>query len=142
MKLTIKVKKEVDVQTLLVKAGVRYWEDATVNGVEDEDGSLIPCREGDYWCPIINIDSGLITNWAQGVTANIHYKVCDDGTYELKDTDWNTVAAIEDDYVPNIMCIDDKGYGDYIIMKVDETGQILNWHKKPPIKDFMKKADD
>jgi hypothetical protein len=23
---------------LIVEAGVRYWEDATVNGVEDKDG--------------------------------------------------------------------------------------------------------
>lgn len=141
MKLTIKVKKDVDIQTLWVKAGVRYWEDATVNDVEDENGDLIPCREGDYWCPIINIDNGIITNWTQGVTANIHYKVCDDGTYKLKDSDCNTVV-IREDYVPKILCIDDNGYGDYIIMKIDENGQILNWHKNPPIKDFIKKADD
>jgi len=44
MKRTIKVEKEVDIKTLHVQANVRYWEDATVNGVEDEEGTLMPCR--------------------------------------------------------------------------------------------------
>lgn len=30
---------------LKVEAGVRYWEDATVNGIEDVDGALIPCKK-------------------------------------------------------------------------------------------------
>jgi hypothetical protein len=34
-----------------VSAGVRYWEDATVNGTEDADGTLIPARKGDTWAP-------------------------------------------------------------------------------------------
>ena len=138
MKITIKVKikKEVDIKTLWVEAGVRYWENATVNGIEDENGKLIPCRDGEYWCPIIDIDNGIITNWEKGVTAKIHYKVCDDGSYYLKDADHNTVLSIVENYVPDILCIDDNGYGDYIIMNVDENGQIKNWHKNPPIKEF------
>lgn len=38
MKITIKVKKEFEVKYLKAKCGVRYWEDATVNGEEDKDG--------------------------------------------------------------------------------------------------------
>ena len=37
MKATIKNKKEIDVRYLKVDAGVRYWEDADVNGVPDID---------------------------------------------------------------------------------------------------------
>jgi hypothetical protein len=62
--------------------------------------------------------------------------VCDDGSYYLKDADHNTVLSITENYVPDILCIDDKGYGDYIIMNVDENGQIEHWHKNPPIKEF------
>ncbi|MEN9656319.1 MAG: hypothetical protein RL311_1295, partial [Bacteroidota bacterium] len=51
MKHTIKVDKEVEIKTLVVKAAVRYYEDATVNGIEDVEGNLIPCKEGDLWCP-------------------------------------------------------------------------------------------
>ena len=140
--ITVKMKKEVDIRSLRVKAGVRYWEDATVDGIEDANGSLIPCRIGDYWCPIIDIDSGIVTNWKNGVSANIHYKVCDDGIYELKDVDGNVVASIENDYVPDILCIEDNGYGDYIIINIDGNGQISNWHKNPPIKEFIKNANN
>lgn len=135
MKKVIKVNKEVEIKTLHVVAGARYWEDATVNGVEDEKGDLIPCRDGDYWKPIIDIDNGIITNWTKGTTADIHYKVCDDGNYYLKDAEGNTVLSIIDDYVPKIMCPGGNGYGDYIIMKVDGEGNIENW--VPLIKDFV-----
>lgn len=70
MKAKIKIEKEVELKTLSVKAGVRYWEDAEVNGVEDTDGTLIPCRNGDDWCPEIDIETGRILNWEQGKTAN------------------------------------------------------------------------
>lgn len=133
MKTSISVKKEVEVKTLIVSAGVRYWEDATVNGVEDEDGSLIPCREGEYWCPEIDLDTGVITNWIQGVTADIHYKVCDDGNYRIADADGNVVFEKEG-YVVDMMCPEENGYGDYIIMKVDESGRIANW--KPSLEGF------
>jgi len=37
------------------------------------------------------------------------------------------VLSIENDYVPEIMCPKENGYGDYIIMIVDENGKIENW---------------
>lgn len=126
MIVTIKVEKEVDVKTLSVKAGVRYWEDATVDGVEDTEGTLIPCRDGRYWCPEIDINNGEILNWKRGVKADVHYKVCDDGTYNLKDSDGVIVSEI-DGYVPSTMCPKGKGYGDYIKMDIDENGMIANW---------------
>lgn len=127
MKTTIKIEKEVELKTLIVHAGVRYWEDATVNDVKDEEGDLIPCRVGDEWKPIIDIDSGIITNWKQGTRADIHYKVCDCCGWELLDEKGNSVLSAEDGYVPNTLCPADKGCGDYIIMIVDENGKIEDW---------------
>lgn len=138
MKVKISTKKEADAVYLKVQAGVRYWEDASVNGEEDEEGDLIPCRDGDYWCPVINIDTGFIKNWPIGVTADIHYKVCDDGNYTIVDKDYITIAE-KDGYVPDTMCPEDEGYGDYIIMKVDGNGQIENW--KFNINDFLENED-
>ena len=135
MKATVKVEKEVELKTLLVEAGVRYWEDATVNGVEDADGNLIPCRRGDLWCPIIDIDTGVITNWEKGVRADVHYKVCDAGSYYLQDAEGNTILLIEDGYVPKMMCPKESGYGDYIIMLVDENGKIEGF--KPTLDGFI-----
>lgn len=133
MKTIVETTKEVDAKILKVSAGVRYWEDARVNGVEDEEGDLIPCRNDDCWEPEIDIDAGQIINWKQGVTADIHYKVCDDGKYKVYDSDGNLVLQKEY-YVPELMCPADKGYGDYIIMKVDENGFIQGW--KPTFNEF------
>lgn len=124
--ITIKTKEKKEVKTLNVSAGVRYWEDTEVNGIEDTEGTLIPCRNGDNWCPIIDIETGTITNWKSGTVADVHYKVCDDGTYELLDAMGVIVKSI-DGYVPEIMCPGGQGFGDYIIMKIDEKGKIANW---------------
>jgi len=137
MKVTIA--KEVEVKYLQAKCGVRYWEDAEVNGVEDEDGALIPCRNGEDWEPLIELDSGKILNWKAGVTAKIHYKVCDAGEYILLDEQRQKVVEIEG-YVPDIMCPGDSGFGDYVIMNVDENGVIENW--KPTFEEFELKEDN
>lgn len=135
MQVEIKVPRVVELKTLHVEAQVRYWEDTNVNGVEDtEDGDNIPCKEGDLWKPIIDLDSGKILNWEQGKTASVHYKVCDAGSYYLKDEKGETVLSIEDNYVPRMLCPKENGYGDYIIMDIDETGQIAGW--KPTLDGF------
>ena len=139
MKAEIKVKKEVEIKTLVIHANVRYWEDATINGESDEEGSLVPCKDGDLWKPVIDIDSGIIQNCDKGNKASIHFKVCDEGCYYLQDEEGNTVLSIEENYVPKIACPKGKGYGDYIIMDIDENGQIENW--KPNIDDFMGDED-
>jgi len=136
MKFKIKKEVEVEIKTLHIRAGVRYWEDATVNGIEDEEGTLIPCRvaDEDDWFPVIDIESGKITNWKQGITADIHYKLCDDGNYYLLDEN-NEQVLHKNGYVPDCLAIEDSGYGDYIIIKVDENGLINNW--KFNISDFI-----
>jgi len=140
MKTKIKVEKEVELKTLIVHAEVRYWEDAEVNNVEDENGDLIPCRVGDSWKPIIDIDNGIITNWEEGKIAKIHYKVCDCCGWELLDNDGNIVLSSEDGYVPKTLCPAENGYGDYIIMYVDEKGIIQDWEFE--INDFTLEEED
>lgn len=134
MKAEILVKQEVDIKTCEIKAKVRYWEDATINGVEDTEGDLTPCREGDLWAPIIDVETGRILNWKQGVKASVHFKVCDCGSYYLKDAVGNVVLSIEGDYVPHGLVPGD--YGDYIIMDISEDGIITNWPKNPSFEDF------
>jgi hypothetical protein len=124
--LEITETRTVNATKLKVDADVRYWEDATVNGVEDEDGALIPLRVGDAWCPTINIDEGTIENWPAGTTASIHYKVCDAGVYGLISEDGEMLVS-KDGYVPSILSPGGSGYGDYIIMNVDERGKIEGW---------------
>lgn len=134
MKITLKIEKEFDAKFLQVEAGVRYWEDASVNGKEDTEGDLIPCRIDDDWCPIIELETGKIINWEIGKTADIHYKVCDDGKYILQDENRDHIKSVQD-YVISDLAIGESGYGDYIIMKVDENGMIEGW--SPTLEDFQ-----
>lgn len=118
----------MEIKYLLVKAHVRYWEDSTINGVEDtENGENTPCKQGEMWCPKIDIATGIIQNWEIGKTASIHYKVADCCGWELLDKSNSVILSQEDGYVPRTLCPAENGYGDYIIMNVDEKGQIEKW---------------
>lgn len=121
---------------LIVDARVRYWEDSTVNGVEDtEDGDMIPLKDGDSWKPIIHLATGQILNWPEGTTADVHYKVCDDGDYWLGDADGTKRFKWRGSYVPDrFLCMGDQGFGDYIIFDVRADGQIAEWSF--PVIDF------
>lgn len=115
-----------------VDARVRYWEDANVNGVEDADGK-IPLRDGYSWRPVIELSSGRVKDWPNGTSADIHYKVCDDGDYWLLDGGGTRIAKYDGNgYVPCILCVDDDGYGDYIILNIRDDGLIIGW-KEPAI---------
>ena len=115
---------------LIVEAVVRYWEDATVNGREDEHGELMPCRSGDKWCATIDLETGRILDWPQGTTADLNYKVCDEGKYWLADSEGKRIAKWKDCYVPDrLLCIGDFGAGDYISLKIDGCGAIRGWRK-------------
>lgn len=158
MKLTINKPTDFEAKYLKVDAGVRYWEDTVINGVQDTDceetdGSpKMPCAENigerhgvlrgnDWrWRPVIDIDNGVIVNWIKGTTARVHYKVCDDGVYTITDKDDNGIVSY-DGYVPNIMCPADDGFGDYIIMCIDADGKIENWNKEL-IKELVKEEED
>lgn len=139
MKTKVKVWKEIEVVTLEISAGARYWEDSEVNGVQDDNGDLIPFRNGDYWEPKIDLETGTIIDWPKGTTAKIHYKVCDDGTYYLKDKDGIT-QLMKEGYVPNDLIPGE--YGDYIIMDIDENGKILNWYADPSLDEFTNEEDE
>ena len=126
--------------------GVRYYEDGDVDGIQDisfddqraEVKPQIPCVRhfdgdtgDDYWrwCPIIDVDKGRIVNWEQGKTADVHYKVCDDCMidYCIK----GSFITNNDGYwyCPTFLCPQGEGYGDYVIMRIDENGYIDRWNK-------------
>lgn len=147
MEVMITKKIEVNVTTIEVDTAVRYWEDSYINGFPDidlyevkgEGKPKMPCAEkvkkelekciySDHWRwrPIIDIESGKILNWEQGVEANVHYKVCDEFACTIKDREGNCVVDYED-YVPKFMCPKEEGWGDYIIMDINTDGYIQGW---------------
>ncbi len=130
-------------------APIRYndfWESATVNGVEDVDGKLIPCRYENFWIPTINVRTGRIINWEQGKEAKINYKVIDAAQYILhtflgrkfpsinnefqyKNSSVMAVYGLQGAYVPDWFDLNGDGYGDYIQLTIDKNGYIKNWSK-------------
>lgn len=130
---------------LKVNAGVLYYEDGTVNGIDDisydeqKQGvkPRIPCVQATeaidkadswLWCIDIDAEDGIILNWEKGIEADVHYKVCDQceidyfvGGVKVCDNDGNY-------YCPRFLCPEENGYGDYIIMHISADGQIENWN--------------
>ena len=138
MKLTINKPTDFEAIYLKVDAGVRYWNDTKVNGVYDQRSTL---RGYNWrWRPLIDIDLGKIVSWKQGVTANVHYKVCDDFQCDILDGNKEIITSCNG-YVPDVMCPADEGYGDYIIMDIDEDGFIQNWNKEL-IRKLVKQEED
>lgn len=126
MKIEMTIKQEYDIKVLFAEIGVRYWEDGTVNGVEDTEGNLIPCRNGDTWDLRIDVETGKILNWKQGYAASVHYKVCDNGEYTIFDHLDRPVKTING-YVPKCLCPKENGHGDYVIMDISIDGFIDGW---------------
>lgn len=127
MKFKRLVEVETEVTHLLADMGVRYWEDASVNGSdEDDENPTIPLRSGDRWRLTIDLATGQICNWPGGFAAETYYKVCDDGVYSLLADDGSVVAS-RGGYVPSMLAPNGHGYGDYVILKIDGAGVIEGW---------------
>ena len=103
-----------------------FYEDNSVSGFADYNVDL-PCLIRELWCPLIDIPTGIITNWIIGVKAKIYTKVRDEGVYTILSEDKYKLKELVG-YVPEIMCPGGQGYGDYIIMNIDENGKIENWN--------------
>ena len=127
MKFKQMVEVEAEVTHLIAEMGVRYWEDAEVNGEpEDDENTTIPLRDGDVWRLKIDLATGKIDGWPDGVTAQTYYKVCDDGVYSLIGSDGDEIAKT-DGYVPSMLAPNGEGYGDYVILDIGPDGVISGW---------------
>lgn len=139
---TVNREVEIPVRYLEAFCEVRYWEDGIVNGKEDDEGSLIPFRKGNMWNIVIDLYTGKVENWPEGFTADVHYKVCDAGEYKLfgPEPDREFVTSYCG-YVPSILYPGADGYGDYVILKIDNEGKIANWPPNINLKNFYENRD-
>lgn len=112
----------VPVRYLKASMGVRYWEDATLNGQPRFEEDDFPLRKFDTWNITIDLHTGHILNWPLGTDASVHFKVCDDGVYSLLDENMNEVVTKEG-YVPSMI----GEYGDYVVLDIDQNGYIKNF---------------
>lgn len=86
----------------------------------------MPFALGDTWKIKVDLETGRIDDWPEGVTAKTHYKVCDDGFYSLIDKDGKVVKAREW-YVPSMLAPCGNGFGDYVILNIAPDGSIKNF---------------
>lgn len=142
MKVKIKIEKEVELKNLIVNAEPRYWEDSSIDGVSSSEiGEFFPCKNGDNWQPVIDIESGKILNWDFGKKAVIHFKTADQCAYSISDINGGIVLIKDWSYVPDILCPVGDGFGDYIIMDIDENGVIDKWEKEKILECFESEDD-
>jgi hypothetical protein len=73
----------------------------------------------------IDVIEGKVLNW-NGEKVHLFDKICDGGTYELI-YDGEVVDSVENDCVPDFLCIGDDGYGDYIGLDINPDGTIKDW---------------
>jgi len=138
MKATITVKQEVEINTLLMTIPVFYGTDDMPNDY--------PNRAGDTWSVLIDVDSGQIHNWPEGIEPlSFYMKVTDSGNYQLfkgvdPDEFGEPVLSILQNYVPNNLVPGE--YGDYINFDIDENGLITNWPSNPNLDDFTQDDED
>lgn len=84
----------------------------------DENENILEC--------LIDIDSGYVVGYTPVISINIFDKCVDEGTYVLYDENMNIIGEYEG-YVPNILEVNEEGYGDYLNFTINEDGSILNW---------------
>jgi len=133
---------------LYVRTHIRHCEDASVNGSDDISGenmklgmaANMPCMtiagKEYYWTPIIDMTTGQIINWKKGTTAITYYKVVDECALMYENPD-GVQSEWDEDYVPDFLCPDEMGYGDYMYMTIDADGFINGWNDSDA-KDYVK----
>jgi hypothetical protein len=118
-----------------VHAAVRYWEDGWLNGKQDTEGT-VPLRVGEDWRPTIELATGRVLDWPEGLVLRTCYKVCDAGEYWLLEADRKRIAKWKRSYVPE-QFLDQAGgglVGDYIVLDIGGDGLVKGW-KVPPIEE-------
>lgn len=117
----------------------RYFEDAWVNGRQDDnDNPRMPLVKDYVWDITIDLSDGRVLYWPGGVSAATCYKVCDDGEYELLDERFEIISHKEG-YVPKIMAFDEPGagYGDYVYLKINPDGKIDGFPSGDILKEML-----
>lgn len=144
----------ININKVIVSANVIYWEDCEIGGQEFDEGSdenvikdllgrydneyKIGLVDGNLLRLIINPETGKVENYAGEKEVRMHFKVCDECSWEITehvpnginpyDAYDNPVLKEENYYVPDFLEIDDNGYGDYIEITIQTDGTIKNWN--------------
>jgi hypothetical protein len=126
MKAKVKIEQEIEIVAVNISVPVRYKEEDIPNN--------FPLRDGEMWHATVDIDTGKIEGWPEGVSGDLYMNVCDEGMYLLIDVHGQYVAK-RFGYVPHGVVPGE--YGDYIDLKINAEGVITNWPAKPNVSAFF-----
>ena len=123
------LERKVQRRILDIDVPIYHPEDSTVNGEEDSrESPRMPCLtqvvpELEWrWRISVDVETGEVISWPQGVNATTNYKVVDECQLHFGAFDY-------DGYVPDFLGIDDESWGDYICITIRADGFIENWDK-------------
>ena len=122
MKITINRPEIVYVEYLQIEVKIAKWHYCIIS----DNSSIVPCMVDNCWKPIIDVETGIITNWVQGVTVKMNCWI-EEGEYYLLSADKKPVFGYYG-FVPAILSgakVDDSV--DYIGMDIEANGHIKNW---------------
>ena len=114
---------------LKVVAEPRHWEDAEINGQDDSEGKM-PMRVGNEWVLTIELATGKIIGWPNGVKASVWYKVGNQGKYYLQDESGREIAKWKWGGVPTSLLNQSGSGSDYINLQINKTGKINRWSQQ------------
>ena len=132
MKYRILKPIEVEIATLKVRIpDISSWEDWPVNNAECEGGVGHPLFDGENGIEFtVDINTGKIEGWPEGITMETWDKVRDEGIYELYSDKGECECRLEYEYVPSVFDTRGDGYGDYMQFEVDSDGVIRDWNPR------------
>ena len=135
MKLTVNMPREIEAKWLMIDIEIRYVGDS-----EDDDVPTdTPMLNGNKWAALVDIDTGVIDSWPAGKSCDLFAKVCDAGIYTVYSPQMEELVKVAG-YVPNDVVPGE--YGDYVDLKIDGTGRITNWPKKPDLSELFDAEED
>lgn len=123
MKFTAVVKEEREVEVAAIELDIPAEE---IEDSENNQGSPFPDKfksRGVYTIRIL-AETGKVVEWPEGVVVDVHTKPRDSGSYRLLGPKGETVASIEQDYVPGCCDFDGESYGDYVVLKISGDGSV------------------
>lgn len=98
--------------------------------------------EGDSVMLLIDITNGRVVNWKEGVDGEFTtVKIVDMGTYQLLDENMTVLCGYEG-YVPELLGIVEKSWGDYLEFRIGKDCFIEDWKcNETLLKEFIGNCD-
>lgn len=127
MKVRRLVETEVEVKAIRLRVPNRYHDEEGDQFGWYPEGAGYD-REKHELTLVLDLDERRVRDWPAGVTAEVHLKVVDEGSYELLDADGKVCAQLVEQPIPP--CLPGE-YGDYLILVVNPEGRVGGWNPDP-----------